>query len=373
MKAKPKRRLRGTGSYYFRTYKDRHGAIKKARFATLQYSVNGKTVKEKTKATTDKAAEGLLRKRLTSIETGEIVGPATDTVAQLLELVRDDYIANKRRADVLPRRIKHLSDAFGEVRADLLDEHRIAKYTQQRIKDGAKNATVNRELAALKRAFRLGARYRKVARVPFIAMLKEDNARTGFMERPDFLRIARKLDLDYRPVAWTAYITGWRTKSEIITRQRGKHLDFVAGWLRLEPGETKNKKGRQFPLIQKLRAVLEARERRTVALERELGRRIPWVFHKNGEPISMGAFYKAWKEAAHGGRIPHDFRRTAVRNLIRAGISQRVAMAMVGMETDSVFRRYAIVDETMLREAGNLLGLSLGLNASVKKLPRMKK
>jgi len=56
------------------------------------------------------------------------------------------------------------------------------------------------------------------------------------------------------------------------------------------------------------------------------------------------------------GKLVHDFRRTAVRNLIRAGVAKRVAMSMVGMRTDSIFRRYAIVDETMLREAGEKLG-----------------
>src|SRR5215510_5797037 len=59
--------------------------------------------------------------------------------------------------------------------------------------------------------------------------------------------------------AWrrAPYITGWRVKSEILTRQRS-HLDLDAGWIRLEPGETKNGKGRMFPLTPRLRAVLEA-------------------------------------------------------------------------------------------------------------------
>ena len=51
------------------------------------------------------------------------------------------------------------------------------------------------------------------------------------------------------------------------------------------------------------------------------------------------------------GRIPHDFRRTAVRALERAGVSRSAAMAMTGHLTESVYRRYAIADETSLKEA----------------------
>ena len=52
----------------------------------------------------------------------------------------------------------------------------------------------------------------------------------------------------------------------------------------------------------------------------------------------------------------HDFRRTAVRNLERAGVPRSVAMAMVGHKTESIYRRYAIVDEQMHREAAEKLG-----------------
>jgi hypothetical protein len=54
---------------------------------------------------------------------------------------------------------------------------------------------------------------------------------------------------------------------------------------------------------------------------------------------------------ASGGRIPHDFRRTAVRNLARAGVSDSVAMKMTGHLTESVYRRYAIADQRDLRVA----------------------
>ena len=144
--------------------------------------------------------------------------------------------------------------------------------------------------------------------------------------------------------------------SELLSRQ-WRHIDFTAGWLRLDPGETKNGQGRMFPLIPELRAVLEAQRERTRAVERETGRIVPWVFHRGGRPIKD--FRKAWSTACRRagvpGRILHDFRRTAVRNLERSGVPRSAAMAMTGHLTESVYRRYAIVDEAMLREAGDKL------------------
>jgi integrase len=75
---------------------------------------------------------------------------------------------------------------------------------------------------------------------------------------------------------------------------------------------------------------------------------------RKGKRISYSGFYKAWQRAVRSAgvaRVPHDFRRTAIRNLERDGVPRSVAMAMVGQKTEEVYRRYAIVDEAMIREA----------------------
>ena len=167
-------------------------------------------------------------------------------------------------------------------------------------------------------------------------------------------------------MARAALLTGWR-KGELRSRQ-WPSVDFDAGWLRLEPGETKNEEGRQYPLIPELRALLEAQRQRVDAIQKRTGRIVPWVFCRDdGAPV--GDFKKAWgtaciragffRLATVGGKtrkIPtklfHDFRRSAARNLVRAGVPETVAMKLMGHQTALVFRRYAIVDERMLQEAG---------------------
>lgn len=137
---------------------------------------------------------------------------------------------------------------------------------------------------------------------------------------------------------------------------RWSQVDFVAGVVRLEVGETKNEEGRTFPftVFPTLRHCLERQRAYTDEWERKKGRIIPWVFHRRGE--QMREFpYAAWhgscERAGLSGRVGHDFRRTAVRNLVRAGVPEKTAMLLTGHKTRSVFDRYDIVNEADLRRA----------------------
>jgi integrase len=170
-----------------------------------------------------------------------------------------------------------------------------------------------------------------------------------------------------------AYVTGWRIQSEVL-KLTWSQVDFKAGVVRLEPGTTKSGEGRTFPFtaIPELCTVMEEQKRRTEAAQRKQGRIIAAVFHRNGEPVKT--FYKAWRKAtvAAGcpGRIPHDFRRTAVRNLVRAGVPEKTAMMMTGHKTRAVFDRYDIINEADLRAgaerlAESLAGTKRGQSASI--------
>lgn len=107
--------------------------------------------------------------------------------------------------------------------------------------------------------------------------------------------------------------------------------------------------------------VLDAQKGLTEQYQREHDRICPWVFHRHGQRIR--SVRRSWDTAATAAgcpeRIPHDLRRTAVRNLVRAGVPERVAMMLTGHKTRSVFERYIIVSETDLLDAARRLDESV--------------
>lgn len=234
--------------------------------------------------------------------------------------------------------IDHLRGYFGQDKAREITSDRVTAYVAYRQEEKAASATINGELAALSRMFVLAVRAGKASSKPHIAKLQLNNARKGFFESEQFNAVLRQLPVEIRPVAVTAYVTGWRVADEILTRQK-HHLDLKAGWLRLEPGETKNNEGRMFPLTPMLREALEQQLAKTDLLQKANGAIIPWLFHRR-RPIKT--FRRSWltacKAAGVPGKIPHHVRRTSVRNLERAGVPRSAAMKMVGHKTQSIYR-----------------------------------
>jgi integrase len=130
---------------------------------------------------------------------------------------------------------------FGDCKAHGLRADMVNAYVSQRLENGAANATINRELAALKRMFNLGLKSERIYRKPYIPMLKEDNVRAGFFEHGEFIALQNALPEYFKPVSTFAYYTGWR-KQEILNL-RWNQVDLNARTVRLEPGTTKNDKG----------------------------------------------------------------------------------------------------------------------------------
>jgi integrase len=110
-------------------------------------------------------------------------------------------------------------------------------------------------------------------------------------------------------------------------------VDLEGGEIRLNAGETKNQEPRTISLLRELRDMLK--------IEREKNSDAEFVFIRSHQPIS--SFKKAWKSACDRAKLPgllfHDFRRTRVRNLVRAGVPERVAMAISGHKTQAVFKK----------------------------------
>ena len=235
----------------------------------------------------------------------------------------------------------------------------INRFVAHRQDQAAANAQINLELAVVRRMFVLAVDAGTLLHRPRVRMLKLNNIRTGFFERQEFEAVRSHLPLPLQSLVTFAYLTGWRINSEILPLE-WRQVDRQAGMIRLEPGTTKNDDGRLFPFsgFPELAEVIESQWSETKRIEQERGIVCRWVFHRAGRQIK--SFHKAWQSACsiagYPQRIPHDFRRTAVRNLVRAGVSERVAMQLTGHKTRSVFDRYDIVNETDLRDAVRKLG-----------------
>jgi integrase len=339
------------------SYKDAReaGLLRQSEVWWVKYRANGKTLKESSESTKESDAKKLLRQREGAVVEGRVVIPRASklTMKDLADGLTAEYQANQRRSsERLHFSLKHLLPVFGDRRAVHLTSADIDKYKANRLAAGAAHATVNRELAALKRMFTLAVRGERIPRAPYIAMLQEDNVRQGFFERPQFDSVRAQLPDYLQPVVTFAYITGWRIPSEVLTLQ-WRQVDFDAGTVRLEPGTTKNRDGRMFVMTPELRECLQTRRALTERFQREHDQIVPFVFHHSGRPIRdfRGAWKKATEYVGLHGRIPHDLRRTAVRNLERAGVPRSTAMAMTGHKTEAVYKRYDIVSEQDLRDA----------------------
>src|SRR5262249_15908140 len=275
--------------------------------------------------------------------------------------------ANGRKSlDRAKLSIAHLRDAFEFSRAIEITADRVSAYIQERQEQGAMAATIRNELAALKRMFTLAVQAGKVPHKPYVPSIEVRNTRTGFFEPDALERVLGLLREELRPIVEFGYLTGWRV-GEILPL-RWSQVDMEAGIVRLEPGTTKNDEGRVFPFraLPELEALLKRQKLRTEALERATNQIIPWLFHRRGgQPVLE--FRQAWNtactKAGVPGRLFHDLRRTAVRNLERATVPRSVAMKLTGHKTESIYRRYAIVSESDLTEGVRKLAAMHGLAA----------
>jgi integrase len=325
------------------------------------YDAQGRPHRESTGTANLQEAKGRLAIRMGAIAKGEpiAINPTRVTVGELLDDLKNDYTTNGKVLGAIAPGLARLREAFGRWRAAELTTAALRAYIAQHQRsethpEGLSNATLNRDLSALRRAYSLAAQGTppKVIVKPFFPMLKEAPPRRGFFERDQFEAVRLHLPADLQPVATFEYLTGWRNESEVY-RLTWEHVRFTEGVVRLNPGEAKNDEAREFPFTAELRALLLEQRERTEGLQRKLGRIIPWVFHRNGRPVKD--MRRTWEAACTAaglpGRYQHDFRRTAVRNLVRAGVPERVAMQLTGHKTRSVFERYNIVSEGDLRAA----------------------
>ena len=336
----------------------------------IKYYRNGKPYRESTKTDKETEAKRLLKKREGEISEGKIPGIYFDKVRfnDLTDDFLSDYRINgKKSMQRAERSVKNLKAFFDNDRIPSITTPRIQSYIEKRLSESVVNATINRELAALKRILNLGLQQTppKVDRVPHIPMLKENNVRKGFFEHGDFIALRENLPFYLKGFVTFAYKTGWRVSE--IEGLTWSQVDLKNNIVRLESGTTKNNEARTVYLDDELKAVFINQK----AQQKEVGKLSPYVFVNETGTDKIQAFRGSWSkaciEAKIGKKLFHDFRRTAVRNMVRAGIPERVAMMISGHKTRSVFERYNVVSEADLKVAAQkqetYLQAQMGTNA----------
>lgn len=340
--------------------------------------LDGQVHRESSKSTKKEVAKRLLRDRDHATDQGVLVTPEVGklTFTEAVDILVNYHEVHDRQTTKLKGRIaKHLTPFFGPRRpmatitGALVEAYKAHRKQQTVHGHPVQNATINRELAWLKQMFTLAIKQGKLVTRPTIELFEERNARQGFLTPEQVTEVLKHLPEDLRPVVQFAFITGWRVKSEVLTRE-WRHVDLQAGTIRLDPGESKNKEPRTFHFTTELRALLETQSRERERLKKKgqmtgfgsdpvffrmvaLGRRGP-LRPRRIKSITK-AFKAACKAAGYPGRIPHDLRRSAIRTFVRKGISTHVAMKLSGHKTESVFRRYDIISDEDLKDAAALL------------------
>jgi integrase len=313
------------------SYYDSHGRRTRKSFKT-----EAKATKELVKATTLRDA-GKLDRHESRVK--------VDSLAESYKVYAHNSAPKSYYWICLVWRV-HLEPFFGGMLAARVDSDKIQDYIRERLDAKAATSTVNRELTVLRAMFNHAAKMDKVDRVPrFPERLREPNPRAGFVNDDEYVVRQSKAKYGWlRAALAVAYNFGFR-KSELLSL-RVSQIDLKARTIHLLPGTTKNDQGRGVVMTAEVFDLVSE-----CIKDKQPGDAVfTWA---NGKPVTD--FRRTWRTMAKDARMPglhlHDMRRSAVRNMVRAGVSKHVAKRISGHTTDSIFDRYDITDETDLAEA----------------------
>lgn len=363
------KRPRGTGSVYRRGHT-----------WWLSYSRDGRQFNESSGSRKQSDPAKLLKERQADITRDEFVSPkARKTTVALAADFLAYYQAQGLKSfdDARTRWTHHLETFFRGRRANQVQFDLLLRYVNQRRAEGAATATIARELAVLHKAYSLGVDSNKVRKIPKFPRLKENNVRKGFVEDGQRQKLLDGAPFWFRCLVETARTVGWRHGELLAMRRR--QVDLPARTLTLDAGTTKNGKARiaylTEPLYILLRELVHGKQPDDHVFTRPNGRpvcdfRATW--YKACARAGVGRMFCkpcgvavrmpdrhcpncgkkwAWNKLRYSGLIFHDLRRSAVRDMVRGGISEKVAMTISGHITRSVFDRYNIISGDDLKEA----------------------
>ena len=259
----------------------------------------------------------------------------------LFDLVEHHYQVNNRTSPTNGVYLQYMRQHFGRYTVRACTSLAVSHYMADRQRAGRKPSTINREVAVLRFAFRLGYEHDLVVRMPAIRRLPELEVRNEFFSREEIDALLLRLPEHLRDVVLFGFLTGWR-KGE-ITGLRWSNVDRSSAVIRLDPTQNKGRTVRVLALQGELAALVERRWQ-----ARKVGRLLALhVFHRDGRPLLN--FYDAWlkacREAGLGRRWFHSLRRSAARNMSLQGLPEKVIMSIMGHKTRVMFDRYNIVTE----------------------------
>lgn len=271
-----------------------------------------------------------------------------------------DALVTRYRAEQRPTlknlitRLKPLRTHFGSRKAVSITTSDMAAYAaRRRDVDKAAIATVNLEIAFASRAFAVALEDRVLTQAPKFHALPGANVRQGIVEDYQFKDIVALMPEDLAPYAWFLRLTGWRRSEP--ARLRWANVSWEANDLLLV--RSKNKKPRRLPFAKyaALHSLLVHQRERCFLLQQRLGIIVEWVFPRSdGRPTKDDAFYRAWAKAraiaGYPDAKPHDLRRSIARKGEMSRTPRGVTMALMGVTTQAVFQRYAVLTQTDLED-----------------------
>jgi integrase len=327
----------------------------------IQYSHRGQVYRESSHSPDKATANKLLNQRLREYGRNRVIGPAAEkvTLEEMKAVLLDNYRLEGNRSIATVEYFAANLLTFFRPRTRAIDITRstVAAYVKARLDAGKSNATINRETACLRHMFNLMVEDGRLSRdhVPTTPRLKEAEPRKGFLEPAEFVKLRGALPAGLRDAISFLYLSGWRKGAmRSLNWSRDAELEHDAegnitgGSIHLAPENSKNKEPWTLPLTgEVLEVIRNAWQNRKDDC--------PYIFHDAGIPI--GDFRKAWRKACQAvgldALLVHDLRRSCARNLVRAGVPERIAMNFTGHKTRSMFDRYNIVGDSDLRSAMN--------------------
>jgi integrase len=292
---------------------------------------------------TEQEARDHLKMRLAEVLLGHYTPPdqARVKVGELLDAyLTHRKLAGRKDSAWMTSVIGRVKGMLGDWKVTEVTLPALERWAATKIGEGYARGTVKAWLNYLSAAFTRGRKLGLTTRTPDFPVIALDNVRKGFFEPVQFEAVCRCLPAPIVDVARFAYLTGWR-KGEILGLSWAE-VDRAAKLITLPGERTKTGKGRVLPLVGELEALIDQRWKARVVGTRL----VPWVFHRQGDPIK--SFHTAWQtacvEAGMPGKLFHDLRRTAVRDMVRAGVPKHTAKQTSGHRSDAIFDRYDIVD-----------------------------